>query len=140
MVSVHLGYVAGDFHTLLDGELFLPAETWHNNRARCRAAGIPADVVYRPKWKIALEQVRRALGNGVRFSWLTFDAGYGGKPAFRRELAALGQSAAADTSRRYRSALSAGRCRRRCCIATTPGTKPVRRARRRGVGRAACRG
>ena len=96
VVSVHLGYAADDFHTLLDGELFLPEETWHNNRVRCRAAGIPDDVVYRPKWKIALEQVRRALGNGVRFSWLTFDEGYGSKPAFLRELAGLGQNYVAE--------------------------------------------
>jgi SRSO17 transposase len=96
VVSVHLGYVAGDFHTLLDGELFLPQETWDQNRTRCRAAGIPDDVVYRPKWKIALEQVRRALGNGVRFAWLTFDEGYGGKPAFLRELAGLGQNYVAE--------------------------------------------
>jgi SRSO17 transposase len=96
VVSVHLGYVAGDFHTLLDGELFLPEETWHADRGRCRAAGIPDDVVYRPKWQIALEQVRRALGNGVRFSWLTFDEGYGGKPVFLRELAALGQNYVAE--------------------------------------------
>ena len=96
VVSVHLGYVAGEFHTLLDGELFLPEETWHQNRARCRAAGIPEDVGYRPKWQIALEQVRRALGNGVRFSWLTFDEGYGAKPAFLRELAGLGQNYVAE--------------------------------------------
>lgn len=96
VVSVHLGYAAGDFHTLLDGELFLPEETWHTNRGRCRAAGIPDDVVYRPKWKIALEQVQRALGNGVRFAWLTFDEGYGGKPAFLRELAGLGQNYVAE--------------------------------------------
>jgi len=96
VVSVHLGFVAGDFHTLLDGELYLPQETWHNDRARCRAAGIPDDVLYRPKWKIALEQVRRALGNGVRFAWLTFDEGYGGKPAFLLELAGLGQNYVAE--------------------------------------------
>lgn len=96
VVSVHLGYAAGDFHTLLDGELFLPQETWHSERARCRAAGIPDDVVYRPKWQIALEQVRRALGNGVRFAWLTFDEGYGGKPAFLRELAGCGQNYVAE--------------------------------------------
>jgi SRSO17 transposase len=96
VVSVHLGYVAGEFHTLLDGELFLPEETWHPNRARCRAAGIPNDVGYRPKWEIALEQVRRALGHGVRFSWLTFDEGYGGKPVFLRELAGLGQNYVAE--------------------------------------------
>ena len=92
VVSVHLGYVAGDFHTLLDGELYLPEETWHNDRARCRAAGIPDDVVYRPKWQIALQQVRRALSNGVRFAWQTFDEGYGGKPPFLRELSQLGQN------------------------------------------------
>ena len=96
VVSVHLGYAAGDFHTLLDGDLFVPEETWHENRVRCRAAGIPADVVYRPKWQIALEQVRRALGNGVRFAWLTFDEGYGAKPAFLRELAGLGQNYVAE--------------------------------------------
>lgn len=96
VVSVHLGYAAGDFHTLLDGELYLPEQTWDHDRARCRAAGIPDDVVYRPKWRIALEQVRRALGNGVRFTWWTFDEGYGGKPAFLRELAALGQNYVAE--------------------------------------------
>lgn len=92
VVSVHLGYVAGDFHTLLDGELYLPEQTWHEDRVRCRAAGIPDDVVYRPKWQIALEQVRRALANGVRFAWQTFDEGYGGKPPFLRELSGLGQN------------------------------------------------
>lgn len=92
VVSVHLGYAAGDFHTLLDGTLYLPEETWHQDRERCCAAGIPDDVVYRPKWEIALEQVRHALGNGVRFGWLTFDEGYGGKTPFLRALDALGQN------------------------------------------------
>lgn len=96
VVTVHLGYAAGDFHTLLDGDLFLPEETWHQDRARCRAAGIPDDVVYRPKWEIALEQVQRALRNGVRFAWLTFDEGYGGKPPFLRGLEALGQNYVAE--------------------------------------------
>ena len=92
VVSVHLGYAAGDFHTLLDGEPYLPEETWHNNRVRCQAAGIPDDVVYRPKWQMALTQYRRAVGNGIRFAWLTFDEGYGGKPPFLRELDACGQN------------------------------------------------
>jgi SRSO17 transposase len=96
VVSVHLGYVAGDFHTLLDGELFLPEKTWDQDRARCRAAGIPDDVVYRAKWQIALGQVQRALGNGVRFSWWTFDEGYGGKPPFLRVLDGLGQNYVAE--------------------------------------------
>ena len=96
VVSVHLGYVAGDFHTLIDGDLFLPEKTWHGNRTRCRTVGIPDDVVYRAKWKIALEQIQRALGNGLRFSWLTFDEGYGGKPPFLRGVDGLGQNYVAE--------------------------------------------
>ncbi len=91
VVSVHLGYAADDFHTMLEGALYLPQETWHQDRARCRQAGIPDDVVYRPKWRIALDQVHRALSNGVRFAWFTFDEGYGGKPPFLRGLDGLGQ-------------------------------------------------
>jgi SRSO17 transposase len=96
VVSVHLGYAAGDFHTLLDGEPYLPEETWHQNRTRCRAAGIPNEVVYRSKWQMALAQYRRAVANGVRFAWLTFDEGYGGKPAFLRELEGCGQNYVAE--------------------------------------------
>lgn len=91
IVTVHLAYATGDFHCLLDGDLFLP-ESWSADRDRCRAAGIPDDVVYRPKWKIALELLDRARGNGVVFEWLTFDEGYGGKPDFLRELAGRGQT------------------------------------------------
>ena len=90
IVTVHLGYATGDFHCLLDGDLFLP-ESWSEDRDRCREAGIPDDVVYRPKWKIALELLDRAHGNGVVFDWMTFDEGYGGKPEFLRELTAREQ-------------------------------------------------
>jgi SRSO17 transposase len=85
LVTVHLGYVQGDFQCLLDGELFLP-ESWHADRERCRSASIPDEVVYRPKWQIALELYDRAVANGIGFEWLTFDEYYGGKPAFLREL------------------------------------------------------
>lgn len=85
VVTVHLGYSAEGFHCLLDGELFLP-ESWAADRERCREAGIPDDMVYRPKWQIALELYDRARDNGVHFPWLTFDTGYGGKPAFLRGL------------------------------------------------------
>jgi SRSO17 transposase len=90
IITVHLGYTAGDFHCLLDGDLFLP-ESWHADRARCRRAGIPEEVVYRPKTEIALELYDRARAHGVHFQWLTFDEWYGGKPPFLRALAARGQ-------------------------------------------------
>lgn len=95
VVTVHLGYTRGDFQCLLDGDLFLP-ESWHNDRDRCVAAGIPESVVYRPKWQIALDQYDRAVANGLRFDWMTFDEGYGDKPEFLQELTARGQSWVAE--------------------------------------------
>jgi SRSO17 transposase len=100
IVTVHLGYARGDFHCLLDGELFLP-ESWSADRDRCRGARIPDDVVYRPKWKIALELLDRARGNGVVFEWLTFDEGYGGKPEFLRELEGRRQVFVAEVPRTF---------------------------------------
>ncbi len=86
LVTVHLGYARDDFHCLLDGDLFLP-ESWSQDRRRCQEAGVPDEVVYRPKSDIALELHARAEGNGVRFEWLTFDEWYGSKPEFLRTLA-----------------------------------------------------
>ena len=96
VVSVHLAYATPAFHTLLDGELFLPQDTWHADRSRCRHAGIPDEVVHRPKWQIAMAQYQRALRNGLRFAWLTFDEGYGRSGDFRRALAGLGQNYVAE--------------------------------------------
>jgi len=81
IVTVHLGVCRGSYQTLLDGDLFLP-ESWSDDRPRCRAAGIPDEVVYRPKWQIALEQVDRARSHGVVLDWLTFDEEYGKRPGF----------------------------------------------------------
>jgi SRSO17 transposase len=90
LVTVHLGYAQGDFHALLDGDLYLPAD-WAADRPRCREAGIPDDVGYRPKWQIALDLYDRARANGVTFDWLTCDEGYGGKPEYLRQMNARGQ-------------------------------------------------
>lgn len=81
IVTVHLGVVRGHYKTLVDAELFLP-ESWDQDRPRCRQAGIPDAVRYRPKWQIALEQIERAQAQGLRWEWLTFDEHYGSKPAF----------------------------------------------------------
>ncbi|MFL5337712.1 MAG: IS701 family transposase [Geminicoccaceae bacterium] len=85
IVTVHTGVARGRYKTLLDADLFLP-ESWDADRARCQKAGIPDDVVYRPKWQIALAQLDRALANGIRFDWFTFDEGYGDKPGYLQGL------------------------------------------------------
>ena len=89
VVTVNLGYAAGAFHCLLDGDLYLPA-SWAEDRERCRKAHIPEDVGYRPKWQIALDILNRSLSEGVRFRWLTADEGYGQCAGFRHGVAATG--------------------------------------------------
>lgn len=108
MVTVHLGYARDDFHCLLDGELFLP-ESWADDRERCREAGIPDTMTYRPKWEIGLELYDRAIGNGVTFAWLTFDEGYGGKPDFLRGLSARRQRFVGEVPRNFTGWLKAPR-------------------------------
>jgi len=113
IVTVHLGIVRGLFKTLIDAALFLP-KAWSEDRERCRAAKVPDDVVYRPKWRIALEQLTRALSNGLTFHWLTFDEYYGGKPAFLEDLDARSEMYyVGEIPRNFR------------CLATRPrGKKP----------------
>lgn len=89
IVTVHLAAARGRFKALLDGALYLP-KSWDADRNRCRAADIPDGLAYRPKWRIALALVARAEVNGWSFEWLTFDEGYGGKPAFLRKLDGAG--------------------------------------------------
>lgn len=89
-MTVHTTDAVGDVHTTIDQDLFLP-ESWDADRERCREAGIPDDVVYRPKWKIALEQHGRATKNGIVFEWGVFDEGYGRCLEFLRQLDTRGQ-------------------------------------------------
>jgi SRSO17 transposase len=89
VVSVHLGYVADEFHALLDGELYVP-EDWATDPDRCAEAGIPPTVGYRPKWRIALDLLRRALDEGLELEWLTADELYGRGGEFRATVARWG--------------------------------------------------
>jgi SRSO17 transposase len=95
VVTVHVGVAKGHFQTLLDAELYLP-QSWAADRQRCRAAGIPDDVRYRAKWRIALDQLLRLDANGVRFDWLTFDEGYGSKGPFLWVLGLMNQKFVAE--------------------------------------------
>ncbi len=74
VVSVHLTFSSFDtaFRAMVDSTPYLP-KSWHEDRARCEKAGIPDDVVYRPKYDIALEQLDRAAANGLTFAWITAD-------------------------------------------------------------------
>ena len=100
VVTVHLSLAREGFHCLLDGELYLP-ESWAEDGERRQQAGIPGRMEYRPKWQIALELYDRARGNGLTFSWLTFDEGYGSKAPFLRALAERGQRFIGEVPRTF---------------------------------------
>src|SRR5829696_5965398 len=90
IVTVHVGVTKGRFQALLDAELYLP-KSWNADRRRCKEAGIPDSVRYRPKWQIAYDQVVRLDSRGLRFDWLVFDEGYGSKVPFLSALSLVGQ-------------------------------------------------
>jgi SRSO17 transposase len=75
-VAVYLSYAAPAGHALIDRELYLP-RSWTGDRARCRAAGIPADVGFATKPQLARRMIERAVTAGVPFGWAAADEAYG---------------------------------------------------------------
>ena len=100
VVSVHTGYAVGDFHCVLDSDLFVP-QKWADDEARRREVGMPDEVTHRSKPHIALEQIKRALGNGIRVSAWTFDELYGASYDFLDGLDRLGQTYVAEVPRTF---------------------------------------
>jgi SRSO17 transposase len=69
--------------------LYLPQD-WADDHERRRKAGVPAEVEFKTKPEIALEQLRWACANGLPRGVGVFDAGYGNNSALRAEVTALG--------------------------------------------------
>jgi SRSO17 transposase len=119
IVTVHVGVVRGRFQALLDADLYLP-KSWADNRPRCRAAGIPDDVRYRPKWRLAVDQWVRLSAGGVSFDWLVFDEGYGSKVPLLRFLNLVGQHFVAEVPVNFAVRDAAGGPARRADERLTP--------------------
>lgn len=95
-VAVFASLAQGSYSTLIDTRLYLP-NRWIKDPERCLAAGVPeSEVVFKSKADLALEIVVQARQNGVRFSWVGVDGGYGKEPAFLRCLADQGEVFVAD--------------------------------------------
>jgi SRSO17 transposase len=69
--------------------LYLP-KPWAEDAARRRKCGVPEEIAFRPKWKIALDEIERVVKAGVTFGDVLADAGYGVCIEFRRGLTDLG--------------------------------------------------
>lgn len=70
-------------------DLYIPA-SWTDDAPRRTAAGIPATLRFREKWRIALAQVRTVLQAGFTITGVVVDADYGANAAFRTGLERLG--------------------------------------------------
>lgn len=101
VVTVHLAVGYGSFSALIDSDLYVP-QKWIDDPDRCEEAGIPRQTPFRSKPQIALDQVKRALGNGLRFDWIGFDEGYGSKPWFLVGLEQLGVTFIGEVPRNFR--------------------------------------
>jgi SRSO17 transposase len=65
--------------------LYLP-EGWAADPKRRAKARVPEDISFRPKWRIALDEIDRLLEHNVQFGSVLADAGYGACGEFRNEL------------------------------------------------------
>lgn len=99
-VGVFLGYASPRGHAGIDRALYLPA-AWTEDRARCRAAGIPDDVPFQTKPRLAAAMVARALDAGIPAAWVVADEVYGNDSPFRRTLEARGHAYVLAVRRNY---------------------------------------
>jgi SRSO17 transposase len=110
-VGVHLLYAApgkhpndsaidNPFTCTVASDLYLP-KSWADDLERRRAARIPDELVFRTKWRIALDLLKDSVGQGLRFNYVTFDEEYGKVPEFWQELNAMGQWAVGEVPRNF---------------------------------------
>lgn len=92
-------------HTLLDRELYLPAE-WTNDPARCRQAGIPANRSFATKPQLAQQMLARTRDANVSFAWVTGDSVSGDDPGLRQWLEEHDQASVLAVSRDTSSGLT----------------------------------
>lgn len=88
--GVFLAYVTDKGHTLVDRELYLPAE-WLEEPERCLQAGIPPEVRFQTKPTLARVMLQRALNAGLRPAWVVGDEVYGRDGELRRLLESQAQ-------------------------------------------------
>ncbi len=90
-VGVFLAYASPRGVAFLDRALYVP-ETWTDDRARCRAAGIPDRVGFATKPELGRQLLERARAAGVPAAWVTADSIYGDDRRLRMWLEANEQA------------------------------------------------
>jgi SRSO17 transposase len=88
-VGVFLSYASRRGRALIDRRVYLP-RTWTDDRARCSAAGVLAEVEFAAKPELALEMITSAVTARMPACWVAADELYGDNGAFRAGVARLG--------------------------------------------------
>jgi SRSO17 transposase len=87
-VAVSLSLASERGSVPIEWQLYLP-EVWAKDQRRRKKAGVPKEVKFLTKPKIALDQIRAAKAAGVPIGVVLADAGYGNENAFREVLSDL---------------------------------------------------
>ncbi len=89
-LGVFLAYASARGHALVDKRLYLPPP-WTDDPARCRAAGVPAEIGAQSTAELGLAMLRQARTAGhLQGHWVAGDDAYGKVPTLRDALAAEG--------------------------------------------------
>jgi len=83
-VGVFLAYVSAEEQALVDMRLYLPKD-WARSKARRAKAGVPAEVKFRTRHKLALEMLDEHA-DALPHGWVAGDDEMGKVPEFRGEL------------------------------------------------------
>src|SRR5579885_1389483 len=75
-IGVFLLYAASHGAAFLDRALYLPEE-WTADRVRCREGGIPDEVAFATKGKLAQQMLAHAFAAGIPATWIVGDTVYG---------------------------------------------------------------
>ena len=107
VIGQHLLYTDNDpknpFSCVVASDLYLPKTGDQEiGRRLAGARGFRMRSPYRPHWKIAIEQVKRVMAQGLRFDYVTYDEEYGKVPEFLFELDGLGQKAIGEVPANFR--------------------------------------
>jgi SRSO17 transposase len=110
-VAVFLAYACPAGRALIDRRVYLPA-SWCENRERCTAAGVPEQIEFATKPRLALEMIERARAAGVPASFVAGDEVYGNDSVLRDGIKALGLGYVLAVARDHRVTVRGGIRRR----------------------------
>ncbi|MGW4033107.1 IS701 family transposase [Streptomyces sp. NPDC004838] len=108
-VGVFLALATERGRALIDRRLYLPEQSWCSDPERRHAAGIPDEVQFATKPRLAWDMIAAALDAGAKAPWVTGDEAYGQDPRLRAALEARGTGYVLAVARSTRVRINHGR-------------------------------